>query len=122
MDTILEKQFTVTHSESAESLGSGELKVLSTPSLVAFMENTAMDIAKGITESKQTTVGIEVNVQHLAATSIGSKILVKATLESQNKNILSYNIEAYDENNQQIGTAEHKRAIVNKKAFMDKLD
>lgn len=122
MNIVLEKQFTVTYSESAEAIGSGELKVLSTPSLIAFMENTAMDIAKEITESEQTTVGIEINVQHLAATSIDSKILVKATLESQSKNILSYNIEAYDENNQQIGTAEHKRAIVNKESFMSKLD
>lgn len=81
-----------------------------------------MELAKEITALEETTVGIEINVQHMAATEIGTKILIKTTLSSQNKNILTYYINAYDESNQHIGSAEHKRAIVNRRKFMEKLD
>lgn len=121
MNTVLEKEFTVTNAESASAVGSGGLNVFSTPSMIAFMENVALTASEEKLTEGQTTVGIEINVRHLAATAIGKTVLIKATLKSQEKKILTYDIEAFEEK-KLIGKAEHKRAIVNSDAFMAKLN
>lgn len=121
MDTLLEKEFIVTNAESASTVGSGGLNVLSTPSMIAFMENVALTISEEKLIEGQTTVGIEINAHHLAATAIGKTVLVKAALKSHKKKILTYAIEVY-EGNKLIGTAEHKRSIVDSQVFMDKLN
>lgn len=120
MSTVVEKEFVVTNKESARHVGSGDLDVLSTPSMIAFMEHTAMLVAKRRLEDGQTTVGIEINAKHSAATPIGRTVFVKATLQEQRKTILIYDIEVYD-GEKLVGTAEHKRAIVESKPFMEKM-
>ena len=41
LNKIFETHYTIKGENSAKSMGSGDLEVLSTPSLVAFMENSA---------------------------------------------------------------------------------
>lgn len=115
-----EKEFTVETRHSAAEMGSGDLEVLSTPALIAFMENVAKEEAKSKVASGETTVGIEMNMQHLKATAIGQTVRVKATLTEQKKSILFFEIEAFEKNTV-IGKAEHRRAIVNAETFMGDL-
>lgn len=114
---MLEKEFKVEKEHTARQIGSGDLEVLSTPSLVAFMENVAKEIVESQLKETQTTVGVELNVKHLKATAVGKKVKVRATLTAQNRSILLYNVEAYD-GNFMIGKGEHKRAIVDSDQFM----
>lgn len=58
-DRITEKTFLVEKHHSAQAMGSGNLEVLSTPSLIAFMENTAKEAANAQLAAGETTVGIE---------------------------------------------------------------
>ena len=41
LDKVFEESYVIKNENSAENMGSGDLAVLSTPSLVAFMENAA---------------------------------------------------------------------------------
>lgn len=115
---MLEKEFLVENQHSAKKIGSGALEVLSTPSLIAFMENVAKDVAEEYTTSEETTVGIELNVQHLKATALGKKVQVTANLTEQKKAILSFDLEAH-EGDVLVGKGTHKRAIVNIEKFME---
>lgn len=117
MDKHFEKDFVVLDEHSAAAVGSGGLKVFGTPAMVAFMENVALAASEPECKSGETTVGIELNVRHLAPTAIGRKVQVRATLTERHKQILSFKIEAYD-SNKLIGEATHKRAIVNIARFM----
>jgi len=117
---MLEKEFMVEKKHSATKVGSGGLDVLSTPSMIAFMESAAKEVIEKDLENGKTTVGIELNVQHLKATAIGKTIRVKATLTDQKKTILFYEIEAY-EGDALIGKGEHRRAIVDAEVFMKNL-
>lgn len=122
MATMLEKHFSITSNDTAASVGSSSLDVLSTPSLIAFMENTAMHIAEDIIDSGQTTVGIEIDVKHFAPSAVGDTVIVEATLLTHMKNTLTYDIKAYDEKDTELGSAKHKRAIVEAEAFMSQFN
>lgn len=116
----MEKDYTVEIKHSAKEVGSGDLEVLSTPSLIAFMENTAKAEVAHLLEANETTVGIAIQMQHIKATAIGKKVRIHATLLEQNKNIFIFEIEAYEED-RLIGTSTHKRAIVDTEKFLKNL-
>lgn len=117
---MAEKEFTVEEKHSAAAVGSGGLAVLSTPAMIAFMENVAKEAAESDLAAGETTVGIELNIQHLKATALGKRVRVRANLIEQKKSILLYEVEAY-ENGTLIGKGRHKRAIVEAEAFMANL-
>lgn len=114
-------QYEVEMSHSALNQGSGNLEVLSTPSLIAFMENGAMELVKDYLEEGTTTVGININVNHLQATRIKDKVTVEVKLISIEKRILSFEIKAYDSKNL-IGEGTHKRCIVNIEKFLSRVN
>ncbi|MBC3886876.1 thioesterase [Acetobacterium paludosum] len=118
--TCYEKKFFVNEDDTALALGSGGEAVLATPRLVAWMENTAFE-GSGLTLSEEnTTVGVQINLKHIAASPVGMEIKVKATLVSQEKRALNFEIEAWDKI-EKIGEANHQRVIVDKSRFMKKV-
>lgn len=104
---------------TACQMGSGGLQVYATPALVALMESAAYQLAQGELETGKTTVGIEMNVKHMAATPMGMDVYAKATLTQVDGKKLYFSIAAYDKK-VQIGSAEHIRYIVDGESFQQK--
>lgn len=115
------KTFTVKESETAQAVGSGGLPVLSTPHMIAYMENTAMNLMQTGLNEGDTSVGIEINVNHLAPTAVDKEVIIKVEEIEQNKKIVTYKIEALVDE-ELIGKAVHKRAVVNEEQFMRQLN
>lgn len=120
MTNFLEKNFTVKQSETAQAVGSGGLAVLSTPHMIAYMENTAMTLLQKELEEEETSVGMEIHVNHLAPTAINQKVTITAEQIGQHKKIYTYQLKAVVDE-QLIGKATHKRAVVNEAKFMKQL-
>ncbi|MCR8969211.1 thioesterase family protein [Facklamia sp. 7083-14-GEN3] len=122
MKAKFSKKYSVKKEHSAAKIGSGALEVLSTPSMIAFMENAAYELCQENIEdtNSETTVGISLEVKHLKASAISSQIEVKIIDIKQDNKILSLVIEAYQDD-QLIGQANHQRAVVNIERFMSKL-
>lgn len=116
-----EKYFIVKETESAKDMGSGDLEVLATPILVAYFENVSKDLVTPYLTEGDTTVGINININHLAPSKIGNQILIKAELIEINKRILTFKLEAFDKEIL-IGEGAHKRCIVNVNKFLGKLN
>ena len=105
--------------DTAEAVGSGSLKVYATPCMVAMMEGAACEaIAEAIPEGK-TSVGIEMNIRHTSATPVGMEVRAEAEVTAVEKNIISFNVTAYDESGK-IGEGTHKRAVITAQKFLDK--
>lgn len=105
--------------DTAAIVGSGSLLVYATPCMVALMEGAACEaIAEAIGED-QTTVGIELNIQHLSATPVGHEVRAEATVTAVEGKIITFELAAFDEAGQ-IGKGNHKRCIVNSQKFLDK--
>lgn len=109
----------VEREDTALEVGSGSLLVYATPCMVALMEGAACEaIAEAISEEK-ATVGIELNISHLAATPVGMDVRAEAEVTAVEGNIISFCVAAYDEKGK-IGEGTHKRAIVTTQRFLDK--
>ena len=83
------------------------------------MEGAACEALEGFLSEDQTTVGIELNLKHVAATPVGMEVRAEAEITAVEGKIITFAITAYDEAGK-IGEAEHKRAIVNSQKFLDK--
>ncbi|MGO1475985.1 thioesterase family protein [Alkalibacterium gilvum] len=120
MFNTFKKVFTVKQSETAQAEGSGDLSVLSTPHMIAYMENTAMNLMSEELNETETSVGIEINVSHLAPTAVNKVVSVEAKQTDKSGKTFTYQIEAFVDE-QLIGKATHRRMIVDKEAFLEKI-
>lgn len=107
----------VTPDLTAREFGSGGVEAFGTPAMVAFMEEAALSMIDPQLDKNETTVGISVNIRHLAPTPVGDEVTVKATLDKIEGKKLSFTVEAYDSQNK-IGEGTHERFIVNIYKFM----
>ncbi len=106
---------------TARAMGSGDLLVFSTPSMVALMEEAAMrSVAPSLSEG-QSTVGTAIDVRHTAATPVGMTVTCESRLTGVDGRRLTFDIRAYDERGE-IGSATHVRAIVDAARFQAKAD
>lgn len=109
----------VVHEMLANQVGSGEVAVLATPMMIAFMEECASTLLKEYLDEGETSVGIVMNTTHDAATPAQMKVRVTAEIIEVNGKKVTFKILAKDEKDV-IGTATHDRFIVMKEKFESK--
>ncbi|HWR23820.1 MAG TPA: hotdog domain-containing protein [Feifaniaceae bacterium] len=114
-------ELTVTHADTALALGSGLLPVLSTPRLVALMEQAACAAVEGAMEPNKTTVGVRIDIRHTAATPLNMRAWAEAELVAVEGRALTFRIEAFDEAGG-IAIAGHQRVVVDSERFMKKAE
>lgn len=108
---ILEKRYAVSEQEAIQFMGAEVPHVLSTPSLVNWMELTCREAILPLLAPGEDSVGLSVQVKHLAATPVGMKVKVISRLTGVEGRIFTFEIEAYDDV-ERIGEATHQRASV----------
>lgn len=111
----------VQEKDSAKEVGSGDLSVYSSPMMIALIENAALNCVSDDLPDGYSTVGINVNVNHIAATPIGMNVKATATLTEIKGKKLIFSVEAYDEKGK-IGEGTHVRYIINTKKFLEKVN
>ena len=75
--------------ETAAEVGSGSLLVYATPCMAALMEGAACEaIENGLAEG-ETTVGIELNLKHIAATPVGMEVYAEAEVTAVEGKIIT---------------------------------
>ena len=111
---------TVSRENCASAMGSGNLDVFATPSMVALMENAAMNAVAPYLPAGSTTVGAEIRTTHQKPSPLGAEIRAKAILSAIEGRKLVFYVEAYD-GDSCIGKGSHVRFIVDIERFMAKL-
>lgn len=109
----------VTTENTALTLGSGTVAVFATPALAALMEAAALDTLRNALEPGQTSVGVHLDVQHLAATPVGMIVRAEARLMTVEGRRLTFRVAAFD-GVEQIGVGTHQRVIVDTERFMSR--
>ncbi|MGY0287933.1 MAG: thioesterase family protein [Candidatus Methanodesulfokora washburnensis] len=112
--------FRVTDQHSAKFLGSGDVSVLSTPSMITFMEETCRKMVESFLEEGDTTVGTRVDVSHLKPAPVGEDVEVTAELIEVDGRRLKFRVEAFWRG-EKIGEGYHERFVVNRERFLSKL-
>ena len=112
-----EVSMTVSEADTAARWGSGLVPVFSTPALVGLMEAAAVRALEGHLDEGQTSVGVRIDVQHLAATPVGMPVRARAELVAVADRKLTFQLLAWDET-EKIGEALHERFVVNAQKFV----
>jgi fluoroacetyl-CoA thioesterase len=111
-----ELSFTVDSSHTIDFVDLGMPAVLSTPTLVWFLENAAREALLPLFESGEACVGVHLDIQHLAATPPGHQVRCRAQVIHVAGRIVTFQVEAHDEH-ELIARGTHKRAIVDTQRF-----
>ena len=111
---------TVSESNTAKTVGSGNLDVYATPMLIALMEQAACACLEGALADGQTSVGTHIAVEHTAASPIGAKITATAVISAINGRQIEFDVTARDTSGD-IGAGTHTRVIVDAERFMTRV-
>ncbi len=110
----------VDSTNTARTLGSGDLDVFATPAMIALMENAAMNAVAACLPDGSTTVGAMIDAKHLRPSKAGSMVKATAVLVEAEGRKLVFNVRAEDEAGL-IGEGSHIRYVVDREKFMSKL-
>ena len=109
----------VTDADTASAMGSGDVPVLATPRLIAWMEAATVQAATAFLGSGQTTVGTAIRIEHRRATPVGGSVEITATPPGAVAgNRLTFQVQAVDGSGQVIAAGEIDRAIVDRERFL----
>lgn len=114
------KVFVVGDEHVAKHVGSGDVEVLSTPSMIAFMERVAMECVQVFLPEGYTTVGTAVEVRHLNPAPKGVEVEVAAKLVEVDGRRLKFEVEARW-GSVLVGKGVHERFIVERLKFLEKV-
>lgn len=90
--------------------------VLSTPHLVGLLERTARKALEPILEADERTVGMEIELRHLAPVPVGKKVRCSARVIYVEGRQITFQLEARDEV-EIIARGLHKRAVIRVESF-----
>ncbi|WP_330461467.1 thioesterase [Streptomyces sp. NBC_00820] len=109
----------VTDADTAAAMGSGDVPVLATPRLIAWMEAATVRATMPFTGPGLTTVGTAVRVEHLRATRVGGHVEVTAeSPPSVPGRRLTFAVRAVDGSGALVARGEIDRAIVDRRRFL----
>lgn len=118
---VYEESFQVAEEHSAIQVGSGGSRVLATPWLIAFMERVAYQMLEDVLPEGRSSVGVLVDVRHMAPTPIGSTVRVRAEIEDLQGSSVVYRVQAWDQV-EKIGQGIHQRVVIDEARFLKRLE
>ena len=96
-----------------------DVAVLATPRVVALAEEAACNAVAGHLGRKETSVGMRVQLDHLAPSSVGSHVRAEATLEHCEGRRLVFKVSIEDERGL-VAAGKVTRVVVDRERFLEK--
>ncbi len=112
--TVVTRELTVRHFHAEMP------EVYGTPFMIYLMEVAASNAVQPDLPAGWASVGVDVNIRHLAATPVGSTVVAQATVTAIDDRLIHYAVEARDET-ALIGQGTHTRAPIDLARFERRL-
>jgi fluoroacetyl-CoA thioesterase len=107
----------VSPSQTASHVGSGGLRVYATPAMVRFVERSCFRLLEARLPKGKTTVGVEIQLQHLAPTPVDKEVHLRAEVTAVVDNRVEFHFEVQDDL-EVVGRGKHTRAIIDLDRFL----
>ena len=91
-----EIKLTVGEDDTAIAMHSGDVPVLATPRVVALVEEASVAAVDGHLPAGRTTVGMRVQLDHVAPTAVGQDVRAEAQLEKIDGRRLTFAVTVTD--------------------------
>ena len=86
--------FDVTDGDTATALGSGDVPVLATPRLLAWLEAATVAALAPTLPAGSTSVGTRVEVEHVVASPVGAVVVVHASVGHADGRLVRFEVAA----------------------------
>ncbi len=97
----------------------GPVEMLSTPTMIGFMERTCLLLLQEYQDASERSVGARVDVRHLAPAPVGTMVRVKATFLRTEGRRYIFEVQAFA-GDKKIGDGIHERAVVDPSRFQSR--
>jgi fluoroacetyl-CoA thioesterase len=114
-----EQATTVVEALLATHLGSGSVEVYATPAMIALIESAAVAAIDPLLPEGQASVGVALDVKHLAATPLGQRVRARAEVVGVEGRKVTFRVQAWDEH-ELIGEGTHTRYVIGVARFMER--
>lgn len=112
-----EKNYLIEDEHTAIHVGSGASRVLATPWMIAFMERVSHQLLAEYLPEGYSSVGVLVNVRHLAPTPVGETVRIKTEITAIDGSRITFNVQAWDKS-EQVGSGQHERVVIEEVRFL----
>ncbi|MFS8479124.1 MAG: hotdog domain-containing protein [Micromonosporaceae bacterium] len=112
-------ELTVTDADTAQTVGSGDVPVLSTPRVLALAEAATVAATTGRLDSGLTTVGTRVELDHRVATPVGRTVVAETTLAKVDGRRLLFEVVVRD-GQTVVAEGRVERVLVDRHRFLAK--
>ncbi len=109
-------ELVVAEEHTAPRVGSGKIHVLATPVMINVIEAAALAAVEHLLPPGHQSLGVHLDVKHIAATPVGMKIRATAEVIAVEGRAIRFRVRAEDER-EEIGSGEHERVVVNVERF-----
>ena len=114
--TTGEFKFTVAQEHVIDFASAGMPAVLSTPRLAGLIERTARESMVPFLDEKERTVGVELEIRHLAPTPLGQRVTIITRVIQVEAKLVDFQFEVRDEH-ELVARGLHKRAVITVESF-----
>jgi len=111
-----EKLVTVTSEMTVGHVVPGMPAVYGTPMMILHMEMAAGSAVQPLLPAGHVSVGMMVNIRHLAATPVGRTVRASARVVAIEARSVLFEVEAWDDD-RKIGDGTHRRGVVDVSEF-----
>jgi predicted thioesterase len=119
------REYMVTEADTAVALGSGDVAVLATPRVLAWVEAASVVCLDDVLDDSETSVGTRVELEHLVATPVGAHVSAVASVAHVDGRLVRFEVAV----EHRVGTAEPvlaasgriTRVIVDRARFLARL-
>ncbi|MFM9135805.1 MAG: thioesterase, FlK family [bacterium] len=114
--------FIVGAADTAAALGSGDVPVLATPRVIAWLEAATVEACEDL-PAGSTSVGTRVDIEHLLATPLGAAVTTRARLDHRDGRLLRFEVTAFhDIGDGQVLVAQGTvtRVVVDRERFLER--
>ena len=105
---------------TAPFVGSGRIAVLATPVMINVIEAAALAAVEHLLPAGHQSLGIHLDVSHVAATPIGLRVTATAEVTGVEGRTVKFRVEARDEI-EAIGGGTHERVVVSVERFDERV-
>jgi predicted thioesterase len=117
--------FDVTEADTAMALGSGDVPVLATPRLIAWLEAATVACLASSLDPTATSVGTRVEVEHVAPSPVGASVVARASVSHVDGRLVRFEVAAEHQTPEGISaviaTGRITRVIVDRARFLSRL-
>lgn len=106
---------------TAPRVGSGRIAVLATPVMINVIEAAALDACEHLLPDGYQSLGIHLDVRHIAATPVGMRVTAHAEVLKVDGRTLHFRVAVHDEK-ELIGDGAHERVVVNVGRFVARVE